>query len=872
MKSQFKWIGLGMLLLLGQSLFAQQKVTRDTTVTFWVNGVCGMCEDRIEQTFKRKGITSADWSTTSKEVTIVYDPSQITVDQLHRWIAAAGHDTKLHKAKSAAYMSLPDCCRYREVKEHFEEVKEVIAKAKDEHKGHADDSAHTAVTPDPHLVRGVVMDLDKKGNFQPLEGATVRWLGSDRAVTTGTDGIFKLPLEEGKDKVVISYTGFRSDTLEIKDHLEVKVILANGNQLKEVEVTARQRSSFVPSTATMRTQVMTERELFKAACCNLSESFETNPSVDVAYSDAVTGSKQIQLLGLGGSYTQLSIENMPGPRGLATPMGLNYVPGPWVESIQLTKGVGSVVNGFESIAGQINVELKKPEKADKVFANVYVNDMGKVDLNLVLTQKVNAKWSTALLLHDNFLNNSKVDFNMDMFRDVPTGNLFTAMNRWHYENGKGLMWQFGAKVLMSDQTGGVVDFDPDTHKYSTHHYGFGMKTDRKEAFMKLGYVFPEKKYQSIGWQVSAFDHNQESYFGTVRYDARQKNFYSNLIYQSIIGTTAHKFRTGLSLVSDRYKETYKNNPFDRRELVPGAFFEYTYTYLDKFSVVAGVRGDHNSLYGWFASPRLHMRYEPWKGTVIRYSGGRGSRTANILAENIGSLASSRLISFLPAAKGNPFGLNQEIAWNTGLSIDQRFSLFNKNSSISVDYFYTHFQNQSVWDMETPLSIAAYDMRNGSVSHSMQVEWTMEPVKKLELRLAYRMFDVKTRFSGVWKQRPLVARHRAFANLAWEVKKWKFDYTINWIGTKRIPATVSMPAAYSRPLQSPSYILMNAQVSRSIGKTKKWDIYLGGENLTNYFQKDAIVASDAPFSPFFDASLVWGPVFGRMFYGGFRLKW
>lgn len=869
MNSQIKWIGLGVLLLLGQSLFAQQKLPKDSTVTFWVNGVCGMCEDRIEQTFKRKGISSADWSTNSKEVTITFDPSLITVDQLHRWIAAAGHDTKLRQAKSAAYLSLPDCCRYREVKEHFEEVKEIVAKAKGELP--SNDSIAPSTQSDAHLIRGVVMDLDKKGSFQPLEGATVRWLGSDKAVISGKDGIFKLPVEEDKDRIIISYAGFKADTLEVKDHNEVKVILANGKQLKEVEVTARQRSSYIASSVTMRTQVMTERELFKAACCNLSESFETNPSVDVAYSDAVTGAKQIQLLGLGGSYTQLTIENMPGPRGLATPMGLNYVPGPWVESIQLTKGVGSVANGFESIAGQINVELKKPEKADKVFANVYVNDMGKFDLNLVLSQKINSKWSTALLLHDNFLNNRKVDFNMDMFRDVPTGNLFTAMNRWKYDNGKGLMWQFGAKILIDSKTGGAVDFDPEEHKYSTHHYGFGMATDRKEAFMKLGYVFPEKKYQSIGWQVAVFDHDQESYFGTVRYDARQKNFYSNLIYQSIIGTTAHKFRTGLSFVSDKYEELYFGKPLNRKEVVPGAFFEYTYTYLDKFSLVAGLRADNNNLYGWFATPRLHVRYEPAKGTVLRFSGGRGTRTANILAENMGSMASSRVISFILPANGNPFGLKQEMAWNTGLSLDQRFSLFNKNSSISLDYFYTHFNSQSVWDMETPLSISYYDVKNGSLSHSFQIEWTLEPIKKLELRLAYRMFDVQTKYSGTWKQRPLVARHRAFTNLAWETGRWKLDYTINWIGSKRIPETVSTPALYARSDRSPSFVLMNAQISRTMGRNKKWDLYLGGENLTNYFQQDAIIAADAPFSPFFDASLVWGPVFGRMFYAGVRVR-
>src|SRR4030095_3465049 len=296
-----------------------------------------------------------------------------------------------------------------------------------------------------------------------------------------------------------------------------------------------------------RIATITSKELLKAACCNLSESFETNASVDVSYSDAVTGAKQIQLLGLSGNYTQLTVENLPGPRGLATPLGLNSIAGPWIEGIQLSKGTGSVVNGYESIAGQINVELKKPESAERLYANGYVNSMGKADLNLNLAHKFDNKWSTALLLHDDFLFN-KVDMNMDHFRDMPTANQFSAINRWKFDNAKGLMIQFGAKALVDDKTGGEMDFEKE-HKLTSHHYGLGIKTNRYEGFAKIGYVFPEKKYKSIGLQLSTFQHRQDSYFGLTTYDARQDNFYSNLIYQDVIGNSKHKYRTGLSLSS-----------------------------------------------------------------------------------------------------------------------------------------------------------------------------------------------------------------------------------------------------------------------------------------------------------------------------------
>jgi outer membrane cobalamin receptor len=552
-------------------------------------------------------------------------------------------------------------------------------------------------------------------------------------------------------------------------------------------------------------------------------------------------------------------------------LGLKSIPGAWIENMQLTKGTGSVANGYESIAGQINVELKKPANSEKLFANVYVNDVGKTDLNLNLSQKIGKKWSTALLLHDDFLNNKKLDFNKDGFRDLPTGNLFTIVNRWSYDNTKGLMSQFGIKLLDDKRTGGQINYNASKDRFTTNSYGLEINTKRVEGFGKLGYVFPGKKYKSVGLQLSAFDHKQNSYFGLTIYDAYQQNFYSNLIYQSIINNTAHKFRTGLSFVYDKYSELFKITNYNRTEITPGAFFEYTFTPSNKFDLVAGIREDHNSVYGWFTTPRLNARYELVKGTVIRASVGRGQRTANIFAENNGVFVSSRTVNIIASTASGAYGLKPEVAWNKGISVDQKFRLFNKAASLNVDYFRNDFTNQVIADIEDPRTIKFYNLQGKSYSNSLQAELSFTPVTRFNVRLAYRLFDVKSTYGNELLQKPLTSKGRAFANLAYETNGWKFDYTVSYNSKKRLPSTLANPSAYQRSSYSPSFAAMNAQVSKTLGKKNPFDIYLGGENLTNYFQKNAIVAAGEPFSPYFDASMIWGPVTGRMFYAGLRFK-
>lgn len=825
---------------------------KDTTAVINVSGTCGQCKNRIEKAAKIKGVEAAKWDIASHLLTIQYNENQTSLDVIVDNILAAGHDVGNKKATNDNYNKLPDCCKYRE---------ELSA---EENTNHSD-----SLTLKNNIVKGMVLQNNKKGNLLPLAGASIMWAANNKGVTTDAHGMFEIQKPDNDNKLIISYTGYQSDTLTITGGEELKIVLASGNTLKEVVVTSRQRATYLSMLNPIRTEVMTGKELLKAACCNLSESFETNPSVDVSYNDAVTGSKQIQLLGLSGNYTQLTVENLPGPRGIATPLGLNSIAGPWVESIQLTKGIGSVANGYESIAGQINIELKKPE-SEQLYANAYVNDYGKTDLNLNLAKHLTNKWGTALLLHDDFFTNKKLDDNKDGFRDLPTGNQFSFVNRWDYHDEKGFKSQFGIKVLTEKRTGGQTDFNA-ADKYTTKSYGLGMDINRYEFFAKTGYIFPAKQYKSIGLQLSGISHKQDSYFGFTDYNAKQQNLYANLIYQSIINNTAHKFRTGVSFLYDNYDEVFKKTDYKRTEVVPGAFVEYTYTPVEKFNVVAGLRADHNSLSGFFITPRVHIRYEPVKGTTIRVSAGRGQRTANIFAENMSVFVSSRQMNIINAGPGKAYGLDPEVAWNKGISIDQKFKLFHNDALLSLDYFRNDFTNQVVVDLENARTVNFYNLQGRSFSNSIQAQLNFEPVKKLEIRMAYRYYDVRTDYNGKLLERPLMAKNRAFANIAYAVSGWKFDYTINYIGRKRIPNTAENPQQYQLASYSPGYILMNAQVSKTVGKKHKMDFYIGSENISNYMQPNAIVAADQPFSPYFDASMVWGPVSGRMLYAGWRMK-
>ncbi|OQX97263.1 MAG: hypothetical protein B6I20_12985 [Bacteroidetes bacterium 4572_117] len=608
----------------------------------------------------------------------------------------------------------------------------------------------------------------------------------------------------------------------------------------------------------------------QAACCNLSESFETNPSVDVSFTDAVTGTRQIMMLGLAGPYTQITRESIPDVRGFSAIYGLSYIPGPWIEGIQLIKGTGSVANGYESIAGQINVELRKPESMDKLFFNAYANEGGRLEANLNLQQDINNRWKTGLLLHASN-NASKHDKNKDGFLDNPLSEQYIALNRWKFSSNNGLHFQAGVKGTYIDKIGGQLAFDLENDEGTTNAWGMHLQMKRLEGWTKIGKVNQAKPYQSIGFQLAGALHQQHSFFGLNKYELGQNSFYSNLLFQSIIGNTNHKYRAGFSFQYDDYKEELNNIIFDRLEYVPGVFFEYTYSYLTKFNIVAGLRTDYHNLFGMFVTPRLHVRYAPTKKTIIRLSGGRGQRTANIISENSGLLASSRQFIIHGNGSSNLYGLKPEIAWNYGISLTQHFTIDYRDGFVSIDFFRTEFDNQIIVDIDqNPQQVNFYNLNGKSFSNSFQAQVDYELIKRLDFRLAYRWYDVQSTINGVLRPKPLIAQHRAFINLAYQTRKYlTFDYTLNWHGNKRIPNTLTNPTEYRLEEQSPHFFMMNIQISKSWRKL--FDVYLGVENVLNYTQDNPILSTNQPFSQYFDSSLIWGPVFGRKIYIGLRYK-
>ena len=728
-------------------------------------------------------------------------------------------------------------------------------------------------------IEGMIMEVNSDNKHIGLPGANVYWLNTKVGTVTDIDGKFKLSYKPEYKKLVVSYVGFKTDTLAVNESRMVHHWLQPTDNLDAVTVKFRKQATARSYLKATNTFTVSSDELLKAACCNLSESFETNPSIDVNFTDAVTGTRQIKMLGLTSPYILIATENIPSIRGASQAFGLSFIPGTWVESIQITKGAGSVVNGYESIAGQINAELVKPSTDDKLFVNLYGASSERMELNTHINTKINAKWSTGLYLHGN-TQNKKHDVNNDGFLDMPLYNQINIMNRWQYINAeKGLVSFINLKYLNDEKQAGQLSFNPDTDKLTTNVWGSEIDTRRYEISAKFGYVNPEIPYQSLGVQTAFSSHKQESYFGLNQYDIKHNSVYSNAIYNSIISDSRHKIKTGVSYTYDLYDEfTEAENlvpKYERTETSVGAFFEYNYDNLEKLNITAGIRIDSHNLLGIFITPRFHGRYTPWEKSAFRASFGRGKRSANIFAENQQMFATSRTIN-IQNSNGNVYGLDPEIAWNYGLSFLQGFNLFGRKADVTIDYYKTDFKNQVVVDYENPLEVNFYNLEGNSFANSFQTELNYNVFERFDLRLAYKYYEVKTEYDSGELDKPLVPKHRLFFNASYETNiqsknqgQWKFDTTFNWLGEQRFSSTTTNPIAYRLPDYTASLATLNAQVTKVF--SPKFELYLGGENITNVRQSNPILAADDPFGANFDTTFVYGPIFGSLYYAGLRFK-
>ena len=723
-------------------------------------------------------------------------------------------------------------------------------------------------------LKGMIMDQENPKDNLGVAGATVNWLNINIGTITNEKGWFTIPFKKEYKKLVISYIGYKTDTLIVRDLTPIHHFITIQNELKGITIRSKRDAVQKSLFATANTFTVNNDELLKAACCNLAESFETNPSIDVSFSDALTGTRQIQMLGLKSPYLQIMQENIPSIRGAAQAFGLTFTPGTWVESIQITKGAGSVVNGFESISGQINAELVKPFSDNKFFLNTYSSLNGRLELNTHFNRRVSEKWQSGLYIHGNY-RGEKFDKNKDNFIDVPLANQINVMNRWQYTDAQnGWVSFINIRFLNDEKQTGEINFNPTLDKGNTDSWGSEIDTKRFETSLKLGYVFPEIPYQSVGLQLAYSNHRQDSYFGLNVYDIKHESLYSNLLFNSIIGDTRSKFKTGINFTYDKYNELVNTTNYKRKENSLGVFFEYAFDNLEDFSLTAGVRVDTHNLLGTFITPRLHLRYAPWENGVFRASAGRGKRSANIFAENQQLFASSRKID-IDAVDGNIYGLNPEIAWNYGVSYLQKFNLFNKKGDITFDFYRTDFSNQVVVDWENPQAVSFYNLNGKSIANNFQLELNYELAKNLNLRTAFKYFDISTDYKTGKLQKPLQPNNRFFANISYETAtkdngaQWKLDFTFNNIGEQRLPDTATNPTQYQLPINSERYSLLNSQITKVFSNT--FEIYAGVENFTNVQQVNPILGSENPFGPNFDSTIVYSPIFGRAIYAGLRFK-
>jgi len=586
-------------------------------------------------------------------------------------------------------------------------------------------------------LKGIVYETDEDKNKMPLVGTNVFWEGTQIGTTTNEEGLFDLEkIESDHLHLIISYIGYRPDTVEVSPEQDnIEIVLSVNRELKEVVVTGTSLSKYINDLDARPTEIITSKELLKAACCNLSESFTTNASVDVQFQDAVTGAKQIQLLGLAGIYTNIMFENIPTLKGVTNTFGLGYVPGPWMTSISVSKGAGSVVNGYESITGQINLDYKKPDDIERYYFNAFQSSHFKTDLNANTAVQLSENLSTLLLAHTDFVTKT-FDDNMDSFADQPEVKQFNFLNRWNYHSFTGYESQFGVQVINEKRNAGQIS---ETHSgsHSGHPYDINIDTERYEVYAKNGYVFNDEPYNRMGLILNGQYQNQNSLFGLREYNSHLRSFYTNLLFETKTRDEVHSVTLGGSYVFDQYDEKFNGINYFRKESRPGIFAEYNYSPLPQLSVVPGVRVDFHNLYGTFFTPRMHVKYGFDDNTTLRISGGKGYRSVNLLAENLNYLASSRQF----VAINNP---TYEEGWNYGFNLTRFFSINNRELRITADYYRTDFIKQTVVDIDSDVrQVRFYDLDGKSYSNNYQVELAYELFQRLDLSAALRYSDVKT---------------------------------------------------------------------------------------------------------------------------------
>jgi len=707
---------------------------------------------------------------------------------------------------------------------------------------------------------------------EPLIGANIYWLNTIIGTTAGLKGEFELSRKDSDNrKLIASYVGHEPDTILITNQSFVEFKLEETKSLNEVVIKGQRDGVIISSIMPIKFELITQIELGKAACCDLAGCFETQTTVQPQTTNVITNSKELRILGLSGVYTQILIDGFPMIQGLSYTYGISSIPGTLVDNIYVSKGANSVLQGYESISGQINVETKEPDNTDKFLFNAYVNSFSEKQFNANYALK-KGKWSNLTTFHTVQPAN-KTDGDNDNFLDLPLLTRYMVSNKLKYGNDQDWGWnsRIGLRYLNEQRIGGQTFFNPETDKGSTSAYGQTVNINQPEIWTKTGYRLNDQ--HNFVLYASSFYQNQKSYFGTVKYDAEQTNFYGNLQYE--LDYKSNSLKTGLSFrhlnldenvaFTDNTLQRSFAGKYLRNENIAGAFTENTMKFFDeKLTWIAGIRADHHNQFGFMFTPRTLLKYDITPNTAVRANIGTGWRTVNLFSENIGLLVSSRDIIFAE-------NLNPEKATNFGVNITQKFNEDNISGFFSADYYRTDFQNQIFPDYDTdPTKAIIKNFTGKSASDVFQAELYLKFWNRFEFKTGYTYLDVYRVINEKKELLPFNPEYKIVTTFGYSPlsKKYQFDMNVHFYGKQRLPNTQSNPIEFQRPNFSEPYTVVNAQFTYNI---KKFELYVGCENIFDFRQRRPIISYENPFGQYFDTSSVWGPTRGRELYIGFRYK-